>query len=250
MTREEICVKFRSRILITARRVAERLPPGCDLALEDLASFGAIGLLEAFDRFDESRAILFTTFAEYRIRGAIMDALRQNDSFSRYRRQMSRRIDEAVGALHLELRRPPEPEELAARLGVDMATYWHMRETTQPVSYVSVFDADDEEGEDGRTLAEVLVGSDGNEPIQALMGKDARNLLKMAVMELPERKRQCVILYYGRGLNLTEIAKVFDLTPSRISQILSGARQDLREILADQIDLDDLAWGLAGAEAL
>ena len=92
--------------------------------------------------------------------------------------------------------------------------------------------------------------SSGDEPLRGLMGEDARALLKAALKELPERKRQCVILYYGRGLNLSEIARVFDVTPSRISQILSSAREELREILFDQIDLDDLAYGRINAEAL
>jgi RNA polymerase sigma factor for flagellar operon FliA len=80
------------------------------------------------------------------------------------------------------------------------------------------------------------------------MGQDARLLLKFAIKELPERKRQCVILYYGRGLNLSEIARVFDVTPSRISQVLSSARRDLREMLEDQVDLGDFEWSKPGTE--
>lgn len=252
LTREEICRKYRGRITLHARRIGERLPPDCELAIEDLAGFGAIGLLEAFDRFDEGRAIQFSTFAEYRIRGAMMDALRQNDAFSRYRRQMSRRMEDAQSTLAAEHGRPPTVDELCERLGVDLETYWHMRACTQAVSYVSIFDGedDDSDGDDGRALTEVLSGSPGDEPLRGLMGEDARALLKAALKELPERKRQCIVLYYGRGLNLSEIARVFDVTPSRISQILSGAREELREILYDQIDLDDLAFGRITAEAL
>ena len=252
LSRDEICTRYRPRILLIARRLAERLPPNCELAVEDLAGFGAIGLLEAFDRFDEGRAIQFSTFAEYRVRGAMMDALRQNDEFSRYRRQMSRRIDEAQGGLRVELGRPGAPEEVAERLGVEMDTYWHMVAATQPVTHVSIFESDEEDGsgEEGRSMSEVLMGSPGDEPLRDLMGDDARMLLKAALKELPERKRQCVVLYYGRGLNLSEIARVFDVTPSRISQILTSARNELREILLDQIELDDLAWGRSTAEAL
>ncbi len=250
LSRDEVCTRYHSRILMIARRLAERLPPNCGLTLEDLAGFGAIGLLEAFDRFDSQRNIQFSTFAEYRIRGAMMDALRQNDSFTRYRREMAKRLDDAVESVRFDLGRAPEPEEVAENLGVDLSTYWHMVDTTRPVSYVSIFDEDATEGGGGggRTMAEVLVGSDGRDPFRALMGQDARLLLRFAIKELSERKRQCVILYYGRGLNLSEIARVFDVTPSRISQILSAARTELREMLEDQVALGDFEWNNPGSE--
>ena len=252
MTRDEACVHYHPRILLTARRLAERLPPTCGLTMEDLAGYGAVGLLEAFERFDAERKILFSTFAEYRIRGAMMDALRQNDSFTRYRREMAKRLDDAVETLRFDLGRTPEPEEVSENLGVDLATYWHMVDTTRPVTYVSIFDEDEHEGggSSGRTMAEVLVGSDGRDPYRALMGQDARLLLKFAINELPERKRQCVILYYGRGLNLSEIARVFEVTPSRISQILTAARRELREMLEDQVALGDFEWADSGSEVV
>jgi RNA polymerase sigma factor for flagellar operon FliA len=244
LDRDECCLRYQGRVLAVARRLGERLPPNCPLTTEDLAAYGAIGLLEAFDRFDAGRGILFSTFAEYRIRGAMMDALRQNDSFTRYRRQMARQMDEIRGDLAHELGRQPEPEELAEALDVPMETFWHMQETTQPISYVSLFDGEGGDGEDsGRSLAEVLMGADGDDPMRALIGRDARWLLKAAIKELSERKRQCVVLYYGRQLNLSEIARVFDVTPSRISQILSAARRELREMLEDQVDLGDLDPG-------
>lgn len=242
LTRDEVCHRYQGRVVLLARRLSERLPPDCGLTMEDLAAYGAIGLLEAFDRFDSERKIQFSTFAEYRIRGAMMDALRQNDAFTRYRRQMSRRLEDAVDTVRRELGRAPEPEEVATQLDVDLSTYWHMVHTTRPVSYVSIFDADESEEGGGRTMAEVLVGSDGQDPYRALLGQDARLLLKFAIKELPARKRQCVILYYGRGLNLAEIARVFDVTPSRISQVLSAARRELREMLEDQVALGDFEW--------
>lgn len=250
LTRDEACARYQSRVLLIARRVAERLPANGSLSMGDLAGYGAVGLLEAFDRFDEKRKILFSTFAEYRIRGAMMDALRANDSFTRYRREMSKRLEDARETLRLDLGRAPEPEEVADKLDVDLATYWHMVDTTRPVTYVSIFDDDPaEEGSSGRTMADVLVGSDGQDAFRALMGQDARLLLRFAIKELPQQKRQCVILYYGRGMNLSEIARVFDVTPSRVSQILSAARRDLREMLEDQVSLGDFEWVVPGTEA-
>ncbi len=250
LTRDEVCVQYQSRVLLIARRVAERLPWDCGLTMEDLAAYGAIGLLEAFERYDGERNILFSTFAEYRIRGAMMDSLRQNDAFTRYRRQMQKRLADASETVRADLGRAGEPEEIASHMGVDLATYWHMVDTTRPVSYVSIFAEDESEGgNSGRTIADILVGTDGEEPYRALLGQDARLLLKYAIKELPEKKRQCIILYYGRGLNLSEIAKVFDVTPSRISQILASARRDLREMLEDQVAMGDFDWSANGPEA-
>jgi RNA polymerase sigma factor for flagellar operon FliA len=87
---------------------------------------------------------------------------------------------------------------------------------------------------------ETLHAGEGQEALQALMGQDARRLLKEAILALPERKRQCVLLYYGRGLSLAEVAAVFDLTSARICQILSAARIDLRAALEGKISVEDL----------
>lgn len=241
--RDDICQAYKDRVVLVARRIHDRLPSECELELEDLVSLGAIGLLEAFDRFEADRKILFSTFAEYRIRGAMMDGLRQSDAFTRYRRQLSRRLSHAEQSLLVELGRRPEPREVAGRLDMTLDAYHHARDTTQPVSHTT-FDATDDSGDGGeaRPLVDVLVGSYGEEAYQAILGRQARRLLRQAIRELPERKRQCVLLYYGRGLTLSEIAKVFDLTPSRISQILSSSRKELRENLEGLIDPLDISF--------
>lgn len=241
LTRDQICERFRKRVVIIARRVSERLPSDCELDAEDLASFGAIGLLEAFDRFDPTRNILFSTFAEYRIRGAMMDALRQGDSFTRYRRQIARRIQAATAELTSELGVTPGAEQVAARLGMDIEEYWHVMDRTVPVSFVSIYESTEDNGDDrGRPLADMLAGSDGAELQQRILGVQARDKLRQAILGLTEKKRQCVILYYGRGLSLAEIAAVFELTPARICQILATARAELKVALEGVISPEDL----------
>ncbi len=101
MTRQEACLHYQGKVLLLARRLAERLPRDSELQLGDLVSYGAIGLLEAFDRYDGTRNILFSTYAEYRIRGAMLDALRSNDTFSRRRRQLCKRIEHATHEVRL-----------------------------------------------------------------------------------------------------------------------------------------------------
>ena len=253
LTREESCTRYQGRIVVLARRLGDRLPSDCEVTVEDLASFGAIGLLEAFDRFDPGREIQFSTFAEYRIRGAMMDALRQNDVFTRYRRQLSRRIQIAEQELTLDRGRPPEHSELAEKLEMDLDSYWQVIHRTLPVSHVSIHDSDNDgvDGTGNRNLAERLMGSDGLDAYRQILSREARGFLKEAIRELPERKRQCIILYYGRGLNLSEIAQVFSVTPSRISQILSRARNELQMALVGHITAGDLAsTGDSGARSI
>jgi RNA polymerase sigma factor for flagellar operon FliA len=243
LSREETCRKYQRKILLLSRRIAERLPPGCELGPEDLASFGAIGLLEAFDRFDEHRDILFTTFAEYRIRGAMMDALRATDTFTRHRRQVSKEIIDAERRLTGELGRPPEATEVASRLGMDLDTYWRTMDRVKPVSHVNLDDSSGPDGSgDGRTFAETISDDRFRSAFSTIMGDQAKGALKGAIEGLSDRKRECVLLYYGRDMNLMEVAETFSVTPSRISQILSEARIDLRKQLDGVVGAGDLEF--------
>jgi RNA polymerase sigma factor for flagellar operon FliA len=242
MTREEICQRYQGRIMLLARRLSDRLPSGTELARDDLASCGAIGLLEAIDRFDETRNIQFSTYVEYRIRGAMMDALRASDTFSRHRRKLSRRIQDASRAMALKLGRQPEPEEVAGHLDMNIEEYWKAVHRVAPISYISL---DDTEGPDcddnGRVRSESIVGTDADVAFRTLLQKEARDHIKDAIGHLPERKRTCVLLYYGRDMSLAEIAAVFKVTPSRICQILGEARRDLRRVLRGTVEPADFA---------
>ncbi|MEL6344840.1 MAG: FliA/WhiG family RNA polymerase sigma factor [Myxococcota bacterium] len=242
MTREEVCHRFQGRIMLLARRLADRLPSGSELTREDLASCGAIGLLEAIDRFDETRNIQFSTYAEYRIRGAMMDALRACDTFSRHRRKLARRIQDGQRAMALRLGRQPEPEEVAEHLDMSLEEYWEAVHRVAPVSYVSLDDTEGPDGDDdGRALSESVVGTDSDTAFRSLLQKEGREHIREAIEKLPERKRTCVLLYYGRDMSLAEIAAVFKVTPSRICQILGEARRDLKRQLQDTVSPDDFS---------
>ena len=235
MTRDEACHRFRSKVDLVARRVSDRLPRDAAVQLEDLVSWGAIGLLEAFDRFDAARGIKFSTYAEYRIRGAMYDALRTHDSFSRRRRQLARRVEQATDAVRSREGREPTPEEVAEQLEMTLESYFAALDQVKPVSHVSLHDTDPR----GRPLAETLMG-DGPQPHVGLTISEIRNHLRTAVSALPDRERQCVMMYYGKDMSLAEIAAVYSVTVSRISQILSAARGRLRKRLAPFIDRSDL----------
>ncbi len=240
LTREEACHRYRKKVSLVARRVADRLPRDAAVQLEDLVSWGAIGLLEAFDRFDASRGIKFSTYAEYRIRGAMYDALRTHDSFSRRRRQLARRIEQAQDSVRQRLGREPPPELIAEELTISLEDYWVAVDRVKPISHVSFSGAD----YGGRPLSETIMGEDQG-PGSRLTASEARRYLSEAIGELPERERHCVMMYYGKDMSLAEIAAVYNVTVSRISQILGAARGRLRKKLAPTMtasDIDELEF--------
>jgi RNA polymerase sigma factor for flagellar operon FliA len=239
MTRDEVCRKFQPKVLLLARRLHERLSSEQRVALDDLAAVGAIGLLEAFDRFDPARGIQFTTFAEYRIRGAMYDALRENDAFSRRRRQLAKKITAAADQIRRTEHRNPSADEIASQLGIGLDEYHDALDRTKPVVHVSMdAGADSEEGE-SRPLSD-KIGDPDRGAEAGLVAREVKEALKAAILDLPERQRQCVTMYYSGELTLAEIAQVFDVTVSRVSQILSEARERLRKKLSETMDRRDL----------
>jgi RNA polymerase sigma factor for flagellar operon FliA len=235
LTRDEVCSRYQAKVAFLGRRVAERLPPNASIQLNDLLSWGAIGLLEAFDRYDASRGIKFSTYAEYRIRGAMYDALRAQDSFSRRRRMLARRVGEAQDEVRRRVGHEPSPMMIAEELTMSLDEYWSAVDRVQPVSHVSFTAVDDS----GRPLSETLASDDGG-PGSRLTASEACRNLRVAISQLPERERHCIQMYYGKDLTLAEIAAVYNVTVSRISQILTVARGRLRKKLAPTINAEDL----------
>ena len=228
--RDEIYQKFQPRILMIARRIIDKVPNRASITVDDLASCGAIGLLEAVEKYDPNRNIQFSTYADYRIRGAMIDALRAVDDLSRHRREQARDVEVAQVNLFRKLHRNPTPSELADALDISMEQYFRLEANIRSISQVSLDNFDDGD-EEGRSLIESIVNHSAVDPVSALMDKELREQVREAIDTLSERKKQCVLLYYGRSMNLSEIAEVFDLTPSRISQILSTSRKELKETL-------------------
>lgn len=238
LTRDEICNRYLRKVLLIARRIADRLPSDSAIGVDDLSGWGAIGLLEAFDRFDPEQNIKFSTFAEYRIRGAMVDALRTHDSFSRRRRQLAKRIDATRQELRGKTGKEPEPLECARKLGMTLDQYHEALGKVRSIQHVSLLASDD----DGRPLTEILP-SQTRSPDDAHDREETRRLLRQAVNELGDRERQVILMYYGKQMSGAEIAAVYGVTVSRISQILSSARRRLRQKLKHQLSFDDLDKG-------
>jgi RNA polymerase sigma factor for flagellar operon FliA len=201
-----------------------------DVELDDLVSAGTLGLIDAFEHFDASRGLAFSTFAAPRIRGAMLDELRRLDRVPRSVRRKSRQIDGTATALASSLGREPDHAELAGRLGIDLETLWRWqaeRESTHVVSLDRAPTGSDHSG----AASEWLAGSTGNEVDESITLAQEASHLRDALLELPEQERTVLSLYYFEELKLNDIGRVLEVSESRVSQIRSKAIQRLRKKL-------------------
>lgn len=203
-----------------AWRVARCVP--ADVELDDLISAGCEGLLAAVQRFDPGRGLTFGAFAHHRVRGAILDELRGLDSVSRGKRRMIRSVQRAQSELAAELGQAPSPEQVAARVGLDLEQLEGLRFAQHRSRRISL-DA----------LAEGLGGqlaSAGSpeQPEQALLDKELKQRVARALERLPARQQTVLACYYCERMTYQAIADLFELTESRICQIHRAAVRQLR----------------------
>jgi len=223
--REELVVKYAPLVRYIAGRIAVRVPP--NISREELVSAGIVGLLDALDKFDSEMGIKFQTYAEHRIRGAILDELRKMDWIPRSVRKDIHRIEDAMLSLNSRLSREPDDAEVAQELDIDIDTYYKMVSRAQGVSLLSL----DKIMPDGSAPAFTKQASDGPSPFDALKVKELKNAISQVLSELSGKEQLVVALYYYEELTLKEIARVLSLTESRISQIHSKAIIRLRSKL-------------------
>ncbi len=234
MTKEEACNAFAPKILATARRVYTQVRDDAGMSLDDLCSFGVLGLLEAFDRYSDGHGIDFPAFAEYRIRGAMLDAMRTMDTFTRRRRDTARKLKAATEKAKAETGREPTAAEIATAMGASLEEYWLACDIATPVSLVPMDEAMDTDGH----VRLALTRPEHSEIPSHMVAAELRDALRNAIAGLPERERQVVMLYYGRDMNLAEIGATLGVTPSRVCQVLSMARGKLKAALAQHVDGD------------
>ncbi len=227
LDREAVCEKFQAKILRLARKLWTHVRDDAGVTLDDLVSFGVLGLLEAFDRYQEGHGIEFAAFAEYRMRGAMLDALRTMDTFTRRRRDTARRLKAAQSKVRAERGREPKAVEVAAAMGATMDEYWTALDVATPVALVPINEVVDS---DGFIRAAINPDEDHEAPAR-IAEAEARLALRHAIQALPERERQVILLYYARDMNLAEIGEVLSVTPSRVCQVLAAARGRLRAAL-------------------
>jgi len=217
---EALVAEFAPAIRSMAQRLAFRLPP--TLAVEDLIHAGVIGLMDAASRFDPAREVRFKTYAEYRIRGAMLDEIRSLNWVPRSTREKSGRLQRAYEVLQRRLGRAATEAEVAAELGLGRDAFMDFLEQAKPLSVVSLDDLGVQDGE-GRSLAESVADLEAEDPLLSLLSHDMRDRLVAVLNTLPAQERQVLTLYYHEDLTMKEVGLVMGLTESRICQIHTQA---------------------------
>lgn len=209
-----------------ARQVSRTLAVRADF--DELVSAGTIGLMAALESFDASRGLAFSTYAAPRIRGAILDELRKQDHVPRSIRRKTREMSAAREAWMREHGRAPEDRELAAQLNVDMDTLWRWQADVEGAHHIPLDRAPGEREHNTPSPSELLSGGEESDVEEHLTHEQEVVHLKDAILRLKEQERVVLSLYYFEELKLHEIAKVLELTESRVSQIRSKALSKLR----------------------
>ncbi len=209
-----------------ARQMSRTLAVRADF--DELVSAGAMGLMTALDGFEPTRGLAFSTFAAPRIRGAILDELRKQDHVPRSIRRKTREIAAARETLMRVLGRLPDDDELSEHLGVDRDTLWRWQADVEGAHHIPLDRAPGERENHAPAPIEVLTTSEDSEVEDAINHEQEVHHLKDAIMRLKEQERIVLSLYYFEELKLHEIAKVLELTESRVSQIRSKALGKLR----------------------
>jgi len=228
--RERLILEHLPQVRLIARRIQERLPK--NISLEDLVSTGVLGLIAAIDNFDISHNVKLKTYAEYKIRGAILDSLRGLDWAPRQKRRKTKQIEAAIAAAEQRLQRAPNEEEIAAELGIPLEEYHEWLVEIRGLNIASLEFAGN--NDDGRDLLHFLPDTEANLPSTLLERAELERLLADGIQEIPTIEQTILSLYYKEELTLREIALVVKLHESRISQLKSQAILRLRSRLANQ----------------
>lgn len=208
---------------------------------EELARAGALGLVEASRRYDESRGVPFERFAAQRIRGAILDTVRAADWAPRSVRLLARRLEAAEQQLASELGRVPSLSEMAKQLNVSIEELGKLQDRLFRSVVLALDHETSDDGEEELSLVDVLTDRSAIEPSEDLETRELHNYLRDAVQLLPERQRLVVVGYFLEGKSSQDLAAFLDVTESRISQLRSEALRNLKLGIEAQYDTDERA---------
>lgn len=202
---------------------------------DDMKSAGMMGLLDAANKYDPTKNIKFKTFAEYRIRGAILDEMRKLDWFSRSLRDKQNRIGKTISGLELQLGRDPEDHEVAKAMGMTVADYQSMLGDVSHLGCVSLNETLDH-SQEGRSFLDSLADDRADTaPGSRIENRQLTIKIAEILEQLSEKERLVVALYYYEELSQKEIAEVLELSEGRVSQLHSQALIKLKTKLETRI---------------
>ena len=229
--REELILKYSPLIKYVAGRLAMRMPPS--ISQDDLISSGVIGLIDAIEKFDSSKKIRFKTYAEFRIRGAILDELRSLDWIPRSIRKKTTELEKTYQYLEKDLNRPPKDKEVAEALGISIEKFYKLLDKTKSVTFLDIETIRKRMPDSNKDDLFDLIADDSEINPFALLNKtEIKEILAKAITALPEKEKIVISLYYYEDLTMREIGEIMGYTESRISQMHTKAMLRLRARLA------------------
>lgn len=226
--RDQIVLDHLPLVKAIAIRVHENLP--VHVEVDDLIHAGVLGLFDAVEKFDASKNVAFQSYAKHRIKGAILDSLRQLDWASRDMRKRHKQIETATRELSMKLGRTPSEGEVAEHLGIDIDRWRRMMSELRMVGLVSTTPRSEEEGDRAQEFA---AGPD-LQPDRMCAHRQLQLTLARAMKTLPERYQKVVFLYYSNELTMKEIGELLGVNESRVSQIHKTALRKMADALQSE----------------
>ncbi|MCY7306019.1 MAG: RNA polymerase sigma factor FliA [Rhodoferax sp.] len=225
LDRDALIRQYQPLVRKLAHHMMAKLP--ASVQVDDLIQVGLMGLSEALSRYEAAQGVQFETFATQRIRGAMIDELRENDWMSRSSRKSQKDIEQALRKLEHQFGRSPLESEIATELGMELADYQTLLGKVRGTQLVYLEDlAHAGDGEDG--FLDRFDADENADPMQLLRDQRLRGALVEAIKLLPEREQFVMSMYYEKDMNLKEIAAVLGVTESRVCQLHSQSIARLR----------------------
>lgn len=226
---ERVLLEHLPIVRFLARRIHDHLPQHVDI--EDLVSAGVVGLMDAFQKFDPAKQVQFRSYAQFRIRGAILDSLRVLDWSPRELRRKGRAVEEAVRRLMARMGRAPAEAEIAAEMGLRIEDY---QQLLGDLKRLEIGNLHEERNEDsGDEELAYIPGRPDEDPLFQCLRSEMEDRLAEAIANLPERERLVMTLYYFEEMTMREIGLALGVVESRVSQVHAAAVRHLRAALRD-----------------
>ena len=224
---EETLREHLPMVRFLALRIRERLPQ--QVEIEDLISAGVVGLMDALQKFDPKKKVQFRTYAQFRVRGAMLDSLRSLDWGPRDLRRKGRAVEEAIRTLSARSGNAPTEHDVAQEMGLELSAYQQLLGELSGLELGSL-NAVPQDDSGVEALALIPAGPE-DDPFLQCQSSEMRRLLAEAIAELPERERMVLTLYYYEELTMREVGATMGVVESRVSQLHSSAMARLRVAL-------------------
>jgi RNA polymerase sigma factor for flagellar operon FliA len=228
---ERILLEHLPIVRFLARRIHERLPQHVDI--EDLVSAGVVGLMDAFAKFDPTKKVQFRSYAQFRIRGAILDSLRTLDWSPRELRRKGRAVEEAIRVLTQRMGRAPGEGDVAAEMTLTLEEYQQLLGDLKGLEIGTLhMERNEDSGEEELAY---IPGRPEDDPLFHCLRGELEDRLTGAISNLPDRERLVMTLYYYEEMTMREIGLALGVVESRVSQVHASAVVHLRAALRDLV---------------